>query len=164
MRPTIKEMTDGILWALESRVIPATTDKWALSYLRGITGILRHIGARDESYRAILMADTEDQKELLSLAAKHTGESVAWTRFKEQVSIGVSEEPRRREGGEPRSLEELEQSNSRYRQLIQQLVVAIHESGDDRKDKLHREVIAYFRRQTERERPIIEGPFSGPPY
>lgn len=48
MRPTSPELIDAIVDALEKRVLPAVTDKWAASTVRSAMQLLRHLAVRVE--------------------------------------------------------------------------------------------------------------------
>ena len=166
MRPTIKEIADGMSWVLDQRVAPITTDKWASSYLRSIKGLLKHIAARSELEADILLEDIADQRILLADVAQLQSSDTLWQRVTTSTREALNTQWF--DSGKYRSVPEMEAENLSYRGLISQLVTAIHEhpSGleDVERGALHERTVAYLRRQMARERPLYQDPFSGRPF
>jgi hypothetical protein len=166
MRPTIKEIADGMSWVLDERVAPITEDKWASSYLRSIHGLLKHISARSELEADILWNDIVDQRELLNEVANLNSSNEAWqnlmTASRDALDHSWFDADRYR------SVPDMEAENLRYRELVAELVVAIHEQptglGDAERNSLHELVTSYLRRQLARERPLYAEAFSGRPF
>ena len=48
MKPTTKQIIDGISWVLDNRVAPEATEAWAASSLRSVRGLLQHLSVRVE--------------------------------------------------------------------------------------------------------------------
>jgi len=65
MRPSVKEIIDGMSWVLDTRVAPHVTQKWAASYLRSIKGLLLHLSERVEKEGELLFNDNQVVRELL---------------------------------------------------------------------------------------------------
>jgi len=166
MRPTIKEIADGMSWVLDERIAPITEDKWASSYLRSIRGLLKHISARSELEAEILWNDIVDQRDLLDQVAKLHSDDGAW-----QNLIAASRDALDQswfDSDRYRSVPDMEAENLRYRELIAELVVVIHEQPtglvDAERNALHELVTSYLRRQLARERPLYAEAFSGRPF
>ena len=59
MRPSAKEIIDGVSWALDNQVAPVIDDKKAASSLRSIKGLLNHLSVRVEMEGHILNDDND---------------------------------------------------------------------------------------------------------
>jgi hypothetical protein len=166
MRPTIKEIADGMSWVLDERIAPITEDKWASSYLRSIRGLLKHISARSELGADILWDDIVDQRGLLDQVTNLNSSNDVWQNLL-KASRDALDHPWF-DADRYRSVPDMEAENLRYRELIEELVVVIHEQPtglmDAERSALHQLVTRYLRRQLARERPLYEEAFSGRPY
>lgn len=166
MRPTIKEIVEGMSWVLDERVAPRIDDKWAASYLRSIQGLLKHISVRSELEAEILWQDIADQRELLAGVADLNPEDSVWRNL--IVAIRKALDARWFDAAKYRSVADMEAENLRYRELISELVVATHEHPgglqDAARSAQHERTIAYLRRQLARERPLYYPAFSGRPF
>ena len=60
VRPTTRELVDGIANALERQVSPVVQDKWAASVLRSAVQLLRHVAVRVEDEARLLVEDNAD--------------------------------------------------------------------------------------------------------
>ena len=166
MRPTIKEIADGMSWVLDERIAPITEDKWASSYLRSIKGLLKHISARSELEADILWNDIVDQRNLLDQVTKLQSLDGAW----EDLIAAARDTLNQQwfDSDQYRSVADMEAENLRYWELIAELVVVIHEQpkglADVEREALHEIVVKYLRRQLARERPLYGEAFSGRPF
>ena len=68
MRPTTRELVEGIASALERQVAPAVQDKWAASVLRSALQLLRHVSIRVEEEARLLAEDNADAARALERA------------------------------------------------------------------------------------------------
>jgi hypothetical protein len=68
VRPTTRELVDGIANALERQVAPAVQDKWAASVLRSALQLLRHVSVRVEDEARLLAEDNADATRVLEHA------------------------------------------------------------------------------------------------
>ena len=166
MRPTIKEIVDSMSWVLDDRVAPITEDKWASSYLRSIAGLLKHISTRSELEADILFEDLADQRKLLTAVAGVQADDSAWQHLSTRVREAL--DTQWFDSEKYRSVADMEAEGLRYRELISELIVAIHEHpaglGDGERDALYDSTVKYLRRQLSRERPLYAEPFSGRPF
>ena len=71
MRPTTRELVDGIANALERQVSPVVQDKWAASVLRSAMQLLRHVAVRVEDEARLLVDDNADAARTLEGAVRH---------------------------------------------------------------------------------------------
>ncbi len=71
MRPTTRELVDGIANALERQVSPVVQDKWAASVLRSALQLLRHVAVRVEDEARLLIDDNADAARTLEGAVRH---------------------------------------------------------------------------------------------
>ncbi|MBT4161318.1 MAG: hypothetical protein HOC70_14760 [Gammaproteobacteria bacterium] len=163
MRPTIAELIRGVSWALDERVRPNVEDKWANSHLQSIGSILRHVAVRSEGYQQILIDDIEDQKELLSEARSELAGQSAFDKLTAEIDQTLSADWPEHKGH--RLVRSLEDESFHHRNVIDQLVIALHEAADtDSVKDLHQKVVDYLRRQIEREAPLFEDTFIGRPF
>ena len=166
MRPTSKEILDGISWVLNERVAPVTEDKWASSYLRSIRGLLEHVSARCETEAEVLYNDLADQRALLGRVCDLETQDPAWKTL--QASVREALDRRWFDPEGYHTIAEMEAENLRYRELIADLITAIHDRSEGvdatLRKNLHRQSVDYLRRQMARERPLYGGPFSGRPF
>lgn len=166
MRPTIKEIVDGMSWVLDERVAPIIEDQWASSYLRSIKGLLSHISVRSELEADILWHDIADQRDLLDQVAKLHSQDSAWRSLIASTRDALEKQWFNSE--KYRSVADMEAENLRYRELISELIVAIHDQpaglNDSERNALHEMVLKYLRRQLARERPLYAEAFSGRPF
>lgn len=65
MRPTSRELLEGIAAALERQVAPVVEDKWAASVLRSAVQLLTHLGVRVEDEARLLIEDNADARRVL---------------------------------------------------------------------------------------------------
>jgi hypothetical protein len=170
MRPTTKEIVDGISWVLDEKVAPMiqerTEDKWASSYLRSIKGLLNHISTRSELEADILWNDIGDQRALLDQLSQLSSDDKVWQTLIVATRAALAQQWF--DVDKYRSVTDMEAENLCYRELIEQLVVAIHEqpSGieEGQRTTLHEATVDYLRRQLQRERPLYAEAFSGRPF
>jgi len=71
VRPTTRELVDGIANALERQVSPFVQDKWAASVLRSALQLLRHVAVRVEDEARLLIDDNADAARTLEGAVRH---------------------------------------------------------------------------------------------
>jgi hypothetical protein len=69
MRPSSRELLEGIAGALERQVAPAILDKWAASVLRSAVQLLGHLASRVEDEARILEEDNADARRVLTKMA-----------------------------------------------------------------------------------------------
>ncbi|MBQ75009.1 MAG: hypothetical protein CMQ20_08295 [Gammaproteobacteria bacterium] len=166
MRPTTREIIDGISWVLDNRVSQVITDKWASSYLRSIKGLLAHLSIRAEEEGEILWQDIADQRHLLNEIRATLSRLDRWPEILGTIDSSLAHQWR--EPAAYPAIKSLEAENLAYRQSIETCVTAVHERTadwpDEEKDEMHSKLVAYLRRQMKREEVLYRGPFSGLPF
>ncbi len=168
MRPSAKEIIDGISWVLDNKIAPRSDDKWTGSHLRSVKGLLNHLSVRVEEEGGILWDDIADQRRVLSEAngVIAGADSAPWPDLRDAVADALG--ATWFEEGAYRSIAQMAAENLAYRELITKLIEAVHEArdslGEARGTELHGMLTAYLRRLMAREEPLYRKPFSGKPF
>ena len=142
MRPSVKEIIDGMSWVLDTRVAPHVTQKWAASYLRSIKGLLLHLSERVEKEGELLFNDNQVVRELLKRQLERIAD------FDDEVWMDLSseiEEALQKQWRKPEvylTVGSLEEENLCYRRIVDSLVKAVHENGSLLSDEVTRTVMA----------------------
>ena len=168
MRPSVKEIIDGMSWALDTRVAPHVTQKWAASYLRSIKGLLLHLSERVEKEGELLFNDNQVVRELLKRQLERIAD------FDDEVWVDLSseiEEALQKQWRKPEvylTVASLEEENLCYRRIVDSLIKAVHENGsllsDEVTNQMHEETVAYLKEKIEKEKDLYDPAFSGRPY
>ena len=165
MKPSAREIIEGIAWALDNRVAPHATEAWAASSLRSIRGLLQHLAVRVELEGPLLAEDNADMRTLLEGAAARLGErDDAWTVLAPDVRSALD-----RVWRDPAAyplVASLAEENEALSALVERLIHALHADGlnDLARAATKAAVREYLARQAERERPLYVPAFTGPPY
>ncbi len=165
MRPSAREIIEGIAWALDKRVAPHATEPWAASSLRSIRGLLQHLAERVEIEGPLLAEDNADLRGVLAGALDRLGENgAAWAALAPEVRA-ILDRAWRDPAAYP-TVASLTEENEALSALVEWLIHALHADGLD--DLARAATIAavreYLARQAERERPLYVPAFTGPPY
>jgi hypothetical protein len=143
MRPSARELIEGIALSLRTRVAPLVADDaWAASELRSIDALLAHLAVRVEREAACLHADNADVRDVL-------GRLVAEVDGLHAIVDPVLEDPDA--DGMP-TTDALHARNVAYRTAMERVIHVLH-AGDHPQLDIAR---AYLVRATERERDIYE--------
>jgi len=161
MRPSSRELLEGIAVALERQVAPAVQDKWAASVLRSAVQLLGHLGQRVEDEPRLLREDNADARKVLeTLAASIAGGGADAATLRDAVGDALArEEP---EAWDTRALAACNESCQsaiellvRHRDLLAQL------TGDRAaQSELH----GYLQRRLAREQHLYFPSLLGPPF
>jgi hypothetical protein len=147
MRPSARQLTEGIAESLRTRIAPLVADDaWAASELRSIDALLAHLASRVEGEAACLYADNADIRDVLArLVAEVDG--------LHELVDPVLDEP---EGGPADvslpTTDALHASNLAYRSALERVIHVLH-AGDHPQLALVR---AYLVRAAGRERDVYE--------
>jgi hypothetical protein len=143
MRPSARQLIEGIAESLRTRVAPLVADDaWAASELRSIDALLAHLAVRVELEAACLHADNADVRDVLErLVADVDG--------LRGIVGPVLDEP---DAGTMPTTEALHARNLAYRTALERVIHVLH-VGDAPQLEMVR---AYLVRATERERDIYE--------
>lgn len=157
MRPSAKQLIDGIDWSLQHRVVPVTDDKWAASTLRSVHCLLQHLSVRVEAEGALLHEDNADLRRVLGDvrgALEPTG------RCDEACTDLDAVLARRwREDGDFPTVASMTEENDALRAAVDALLGSLHEPA--RADPEGVEVAAlamldgYLQRRLQREQPLF---------
>jgi hypothetical protein len=146
MRPSARQLIEGIAESLRTRVAPLVADDaWAASELRSIDALLAHLAVRVEQEALCLRADNADLRDVLrGLAADVDG--------LHEIVDPVLDEP------EPDVLIALHAQNVIYRTVLERVIHVLHAGDHPQLASVH----AYLVRATEREAQIYEPLTTGP--
>ena len=166
MRPTSRELIDGIIEVLDERVAAVVEDRWAASSLRSIRCLLVHLAARVCIEGQVLHDDNADLRAVLALAADRIDCSTAWPDLAEEIRNALDRAWRQPDAYP--TVESLAEENLFLRALVDRLLqqllvnrVAADTPADDDLVDLLAEVRAYVRRQIAREQPMFMPAFAG---
>jgi len=168
MRPSAKEIIDGMSWVLDTRVAPHVTQKWAASYLRSIKGLLLHLSERVEKEGELLFNDNQVVRELLKRQLERIADSneEIWVNLSNNIHDSLQKQWRKPEGYP--TVASLEEENLCYREILDSLIKAIHESGnllpDEITKQMYMETVAYLKEKIEKEKDLYDPAFSGSPF
>ncbi|HJP40771.1 MAG TPA: hypothetical protein QGF35_03590 [Dehalococcoidia bacterium] len=166
MRPSSKEIIDGISWVLNNRVAPHATEAWAASSLRSVAGLLKHLSVRVESEGQILSEDNSDLRALLMNVAARLGDGSGTSQWTAEVRASLDKEWRAT-GSYP-TVGSLEEENYALNSHLEKFMHLLHDAGagirESETTEIEADVGAYLKRQMERERPLYNPPFTGPPF
>ena len=165
MRPSAREIIEGIAWTLDNRVAPHATEPWAASSLRSIRGLLQHLAERVEVEGPLLADDNADLRAVLAGAlGRLGGNGAAWQTLAPGIRAAL-ERVWRDPAAYP-TVASLSEENGALSALVERLIHALHADGLD--DLARAATMAavreYLARQAERERPLFLPAFTGPPY
>jgi hypothetical protein len=93
VRPTTRELVEGIANALERQVAPAVQDKWAASVLRSALQLLRHVSIRVEDEARLLGEDNADATRVLEHAAQRLRGRAAFEALHARIERALELEP-----------------------------------------------------------------------
>ncbi len=165
MRPTSKELIDGIAWVLGTRVMPEVDDEWAQSSLRSVGCLLVHLSVRVAIEGQVLFEDNADLRETLGDSRECLLGVIAepWPGLRADIDAVLSREWR--EPDTYPSVASLGEENLALKELVDRLIVALHDQGDVVEPKTRRQLFkttrAYLGRYLERERPMFFPAFQG---
>ena len=150
MRPTSRELIEGIADALRARIAPLLADQaWPASYLRSIDTLLAHLADRVEHEHGVLAEDNDDLRALLTALVDA---DVAASTARDVLD---SEAP----APATASTTDLHAANVDYRAALERAIHEVHASG---REDLVELVRAYLRREAVRDRRLY-GAFQGRP-
>jgi hypothetical protein len=160
MRPTSRELLEGIAAALERQVAPVVQDKWAASVLRSAVQLLAHLGVRVEDEARLLSEDNADARRVLEPLSRRivAGGSAGALR-------AALDEALRPDDSAAWDTLALAACNDRYQSAIELLVrhreLLAQVTGDG---TAHEELRAYLQRRLAREQHLYFPSFLGPPF
>ena len=168
MRPSVKEIIDGMSWVLDTRVAPHVTQKWAESYLRSIKGLLLHLSERVEKEGELLFNDNQVVRELLKRQLERIVDSddEVWVDLGRETAEALQKQWRKPEVY--LTVASLEEENLCYRRIVDSLIKAVHENGSSLPagvtSLIHEETVVYLKEKIEKEKDLYDPAFSGSPY
>jgi hypothetical protein len=155
MRPSARQLIEGIDWSLQNRVAPVTEDKWAASTLRSTHCLLQHLAVRVDQEGQLLHEDNADLRTVLgAVAARLTG--APWARERSAVEAALARAWR--EAGAYPTVASMSDENESMRGVVDDLVSVLHGAAPDQRavaDGALGDVDAYLARRREREQPLF---------
>lgn len=149
MRPTSRELIEGIAVTLRTRIAPLVADQpWPASYLRSIDTLLAHLAERVEHEHHVLVEDNADLSALLAHLADADVAAATGHVVDDHAADAAST-----------STTALHAANVAYQGALER---AIHEIHAEQRGELQDVVRGYLRRAAERERRVY-GAFVGRP-
>jgi hypothetical protein len=161
VRPSSRELLEGIAVALERQVAPAVQDKWAASVLRSAIQLLGHLGVRVEDEPRLLREDNADARRVLeNLAPSIAGGGADAAPLRDAVVDALA-----RDQPDACDTRALAAGNEAYQSVIELLVrhrALVEKLTGDRavEDELH----GYLQRRLAREQHLYFPTFLGPPF
>jgi hypothetical protein len=160
MRPTTRELIDGIVTALEHQVAPVVQDKWAASVLRSATQLLNHIALRAEDEARVLIEDNLDVRQVLEAIRP---------RLAGKADIGplhaAVEEALKAAEPASHDVVGLGARNDAYLAAVEKLVRhrgLVRQATEGA--SVHEQLRGYLRRRLKREHHLYFPVFTGPPF
>lgn len=157
MRPSARQLIEGIDWSLQNRVAPVTEDKWAASTLRSVHCLLQHLAARVEGEGRLLHDDNSDLRTVLTDVRGLLGEGPQWQGARDAVTVQLDHHWR--EPGDYPTGESLAAENEALRGVVDRLLLDLHpvavRNPDGPEAQALAEIDAYIRRRLEREQPFF---------
>jgi hypothetical protein len=155
MRPSARQLIEGIDWSLQNRVAPVTDDKWAASTLRSTHCLLQHLAARVDQEGQLLHDDNVDLRSVLGAVAVRLVDA-AWAPERSRVEDALARAWR--ESGAYPTVATMNDENEFLRGVIDGLVVALHGVAPDQQgvaDGALADIDGYLTRRREREQPLF---------
>lgn len=157
MRPSARQLIEGIDWSLTQRVVPVTEDRWAASTLRSIHCLLQHLAARVEQEGQLLHDDNADLRSVLGEVRDLLAGVDGWQRTCAAVAAAL-ERPWREAGGYP-TVDSLAAENDALRGLVDDMVRELHLPARRAPEGVEARVLAgldaYLGRRLQREQPLF---------
>jgi hypothetical protein len=158
MRPSARELIEGVAWSLQEKVVPVTEDPWATSTLRSVRCLLEHLAQRVEVEGSLLFDDNAEARAALArvseLLVEVDDERVrGWY---DHVAVTLARAWRGPE--EYPSVSSLTQENTTLRELVDQGIRILHEVAtvsDAVRDQARAELDGYVRRRLARDQPLF---------
>ena len=161
MRPSSRELLEGIAAALDRQVAPAVEDKWAASVLRSAVQLLGHLAVRVEDEARILEEDNVDAHQVLAAIAARIRDDAP-----DAAALAAPVSDALQAGGAP-SVDSISLSarNDAYQLAIECLIRHRDElrelTGDER---AHEGLRGYLKRRLVREHHLYFPSFTGAPF
>lgn len=160
MKPSAKQLLEGIDWSLQNRVAPVTDDQWAASTLRSVHCLLAHLAVRVHLEGQLLFEDNADAREVLATARDHLGLQAPSKR--EQIDHVLGR--RWRADSTYPTVASMTEENDALRTVVDELLIWLHDASDSlvtttRADMLA-ELDAYVRRRLARDQPMFMPAFT----
>jgi hypothetical protein len=162
MRPTAREIIEGIIDSLERVVMPVTEDKWAASVLRSSVSLLTHLAVRADQERRILLEDTADVRAVLAQLADRLGSSPAAAGLRQSITALRDQAPVPED--DPAALDAL---NEKHQEIVEKILAdrALAATRPAPQDpSLRDDLRRYLRRRLEREQSLYFPAFTKPPF
>jgi hypothetical protein len=146
MKPTAKQLVEGITWSLDTKVAPVVEDTWAQSTLRSVRCLLLHLSQRVEQEGQLLFDDNADLREVL----RHVDDLLpAGSDWRPVIDDVLSREWR--PAGAYPTVVSMTEENDALRSVVEGLL-----SGDARGDGAARtELEGWARRRLLRDQPMF---------
>lgn len=158
MKPSARQLIEGIDWSLQQRVARATDDKWAASTLRSVHCLLLHLAARVELEGQLLFDDNRDARGALERVMgllPATGAKLS--AYRDEIA-GVLARRWRDECAYP-TVASMTDENDALRLVVDRLADVLHVDAalipSDARVAALAEVDGYIRRRLEREQPMF---------
>jgi len=158
VRPSARELIEGVAAALERDVAPQLSDRWAASALRSAVQLLNHLAVRVEVEARVLLEDNDDARRVLESVCARLGSSPADAALRAMIetALGAPEPPRH-------DAVLLDEANEALQRVIEH-VLRRRTLAEDPQGMIHMDLRAYLRRRLERERPLYFPAFTGAPF
>ena len=159
MRPTTRELVDGIANALEHQVSPVVQDKWAASVLRSAVQLLRHVAVRVEDEARLLVEDNADAARTLEDARRQlpSGPDLEALRAMIASTLQVP-------APAPTDAGQLAEHNERLQAAIEQLLHCQTAPDQGGEAAMLADISAYLQRRLAREQHLYFPVFNSPPF
>ena len=159
MRPTTRELVDGIANALEHQVSPVVQDKWAASVLRSAVQLLRHVAVRVEDEARLLVEDNADAARTLDDARRRLPPGPDLDALRAMIASTLQVP-----APAPTDARQLGEHNERLQAAIEQLLHCQTASDQGDEAEILAGISAYLQRRLAREQHLYFPVFNSPPF
>jgi len=159
MRPTSRELIEGVVAAIERDVAPGVSDRWAASALRSAVQLLNHLAVRVEKEAALLIEDNADARRVLSSISVQIGSSAAAAALRPLIeeALKTPEPP-------PYDPPRLDEANEALQGVIERVLRDEALAANAQTEAIRIELHRYLRRRLEREHLLYFPVFTGAPF
>ena len=154
MRPTSREIIEGIVAAIDTTILPAVEEKQAASSLRAARTLLVHLAARVDVEGDILIADNADAEETIGEILAR--DAATFPRLAHALAARSDD----------RCLATLQVRNEALQEAVDQTLRALPRAGSEAPPEAdaRKALRAYLARRHARERDLVFPAFLGTPF